>query len=85
VQHIDILRHQQAVVAGSPGHQVLAVEMRKAWFPSADALHADPNLQRAYMLLCFCVAILAAMAVTFGIEQPASRWLNRHLGRYMDE
>lgn len=65
-------------------HQVLAVEMRKAWFPSADALHADPNLQRAYMLLCFCVALLAAMAVTFGIEQPASRWLNRHLGRYME-
>ena len=58
-------------------HQVLAVEMRKAWFPNTDLLHTDPNLQSAYMLLCFCVAVLAAMAVTYGIEQPISRWLNR--------
>ena len=58
-------------------HQVLAVEMRKAWFPDTDLLHTDKNLQSAYMLLCICVAVLAAMAVTYGIEQPVSKWLNR--------
>lgn len=58
-------------------HQVLAVQMRIAWFPDVNLLHTDPNLQSAYMLLCAAVALLAAMAVTFGLEQPVSRWLNR--------
>lgn len=58
-------------------HQVLAVEIRKAWFPNTDALHSDPNLQKAYMLLSVSVAILAAMTVTYGLEQPTSRYLNR--------
>jgi hypothetical protein len=31
------------------------------------------------MLLCISVAVLAAMAVTFGLEQPVSKWLNRKL------
>ena len=60
-------------------HQVLAVQMRKAWFPDADLLHANPDLQSAYTLLCVCAAVLAAMAVTFGLEQPVSRWANRKL------
>lgn len=55
-------------------HQVLAVEMRKAWFPDMDKLHADPNLQWAYMTLSIAVAVLAAMAMTYGLEQPAARW-----------
>jgi len=58
-------------------HQVLAVQMRIAWFPDTDLLHTDRNLQSAYMLLCICVAVLAAMITTYGIEQPASKWLNR--------
>lgn len=45
-------------------HQVLAVEMRKAWFPDTNLLHTDRNLQSAYMLLCASVALLVAMAVT---------------------
>jgi peptidoglycan/LPS O-acetylase OafA/YrhL len=60
-------------------HQVLAVQMRIAWFPDTDLLHTDPKLQAAYMLLCISVAVLAAMAVTFGLEQPVSKWLNRKL------
>lgn len=58
-------------------HQVLAVQMRLAWFPDVQQLHTDPNLQSAYMLLCVSVAVLAAMAVTFGIEKPLSKWLHR--------
>lgn len=58
-------------------HQVLAVQMRIAWFPDTDLLHTDKNLQSAYMLLCVSVAVLVAMAVTFGLEQPVSRWANR--------
>lgn len=60
-------------------HQVLAVQMRLAWFPDMDLLHTDRNLQSAYMLLCVSVAVLAAMAVTYGIEQPVSRWANRRI------
>lgn len=60
-------------------HQVLAVQMRLAWFPDVNLLHTDYNLQSAYTLLCISVAVLAAMAVTFGIEQPFSRWANRKI------
>ena len=60
-------------------HQVLAVQMRIAWFPDTNLLHTSRDLQSAYMLLCASVAVLAAMAVTYGVEQPASRWLNRHI------
>ncbi len=58
-------------------HQVLAVQMRIRWFPDTNLLHTDKNLQSAYTLLCVSVAVLAAMAVTFGLEQPVSRWANR--------
>ena len=60
-------------------HQVLAVQMRIAWFPDTNLLHTSRDLQSAYMLLCASVAVLAAMAVTYGVEQPASKWLNRHI------
>jgi len=58
-------------------HQVLAVQMRLAWFTDINLLHTDRQLQSAYTLLCISVAVLAAMAVTFGLEQPLSRWANR--------
>ncbi len=60
-------------------HQVLAVQMRTAWFPDTNLLHTDRRLQSAYTLLCFSVGILAAMALTFGLEQPVSKWLNRKI------
>jgi len=60
-------------------HQVLAVQMRLAWFPDVDLLHTDPKQQSAYMMLCISVAVLAAMAVTFGLEQPVSKWANRKI------
>lgn len=60
-------------------HQVLAVEMRKAWFPDVELLHTDRLLQSAYMALCISVALLAAMAVTYGLEQPVSRWMKRKI------
>ena len=56
-------------------HQILAVEMRKAWFVNTDLLHTDKNLQMAYSLLSLSVAILAAMIMTYGVEQPAGKWL----------
>ena len=65
-------------------HQILAVQMRVAWFPDADTLHITPVQQQAYSLLCFSVSILVAMAATYGLEQPAARAVNawiKRLGR----
>ncbi len=62
-------------------HQVLAVQMRKSWFADVNVLHGDENLQRAYTLLCFSVAILAAMAFTYGVEKPAARWMEKCTAR----
>lgn len=62
-------------------HQVLAVEMRKAWFPNTDLLHTDKNLQMAYTLLCYSVAILAAMIMTYGVEQPCQKWIQKMIVR----
>ncbi|MBP3645883.1 MAG: acyltransferase [Clostridia bacterium] len=58
-------------------HQVLAVEMRKAWFPNTELLHTDHNLQMAYTLLSYSVAILAAMIMTYGVEQPVQKWIHK--------
>lgn len=55
-------------------HQVLAVQL-KGLFP--DTLHTDKPLQQAFTLLAFSVALVAAMAATFGVEQPASHLLNQ--------
>ena len=62
-------------------HQVLAVQMRKTWFADVNALHGDGNLQQVYTLLCFSVAILAAMAFTYGLEKPTARWMERSAAR----
>ncbi len=58
-------------------HQVLAVEMRKAWFGDAEALHASLSQQQAYTALSFSVAVLAAMAFTYGLEKPAALGLEK--------
>ncbi|MCI6376332.1 MAG: acyltransferase [Clostridiales bacterium] len=65
-------------------HQILAVQMRQAWFPDANALHASAPQQRAYTVLCFSVSILVAMIATYGLEEPVARAANRmikHFGR----
>ena len=62
-------------------HQVLAVEMRKAWFPNTELLHTDHNLQMAYTLLSYSVAILAAMIMTYGLEQPMQKWIPKIIRR----
>jgi len=62
-------------------HQVLAVEMRKAWFPDTDLLHTDHKLQMAYTLLSYSVAILAAMIMTYGLEQPMQKWIPKMIRR----
>ncbi len=54
-------------------HQVLAVQMREAWFADVSALHSDIGLQWAYTVLSISVSILVAAAVTYGLEQPLSR------------
>lgn len=60
-------------------HQFLSVEMRLAWFPDTEALHSEPNQQWAFTVLCYSVSILAAMAATYGWEQPVSRVLHQRL------
>ena len=58
-------------------HQPLAAMIARDWFP--DTLHSDLRLQRAYTVLCLSIAILAAMAATFGVEQPAARLYRRFI------
>lgn len=56
-------------------HQVLAVHLRQVLYPDTNALYAQPLQQSAYELLSWCVALLFAMAVTYGIEKPAAKRL----------
>lgn len=58
-------------------HQFLAVQFARYWFP--DTLHTDPGLQWAFTLLCYASALLAAMAATYGVEQPVARLCRRRL------
>lgn len=59
-------------------HQIFAVQIASRWF-GYDALHSTPGLQKAYTLLCFSVAMLMAMVVTYGVERPAARFLQNWL------
>ncbi|MCL1854865.1 MAG: acyltransferase family protein [Clostridia bacterium] len=67
-------------------HQPLAALIAGDWFP--DTLHGSLPMQQAYTAACFSIAILAAMAVTFGVEQPVTRlyWriIEKH-GRKTDD
>ena len=62
-------------------HQVIGVQLVGNLFPAT--LHSDPQLQRAFTLLCFAVSILAAMAATFGVEKPAARLMEKIRIRYL--
>lgn len=65
-------------------HQILAVQMRTAWFSDAGALRADPAQQWAYTTLCISVSVLTAMIATYGLERPAAKAVNgwiKHFGR----
>ena len=66
-------------------HQVLAVQMRLAWFPNTELLHSDSQLQMAYTVLSYAVAILAAMIMTYGLEQPAAKRLTQAIRRKKHE
>ncbi len=56
-------------------HQVIGTQLAAGLFPST--LHQDASLKIVFTLLSFSLAILAAMAVTYGLEQPASRLLKK--------
>lgn len=56
-------------------HQVLSVQMAQHWFP--DTLHSDRMLQWGYTVLCFSLSTLVAMACTYGLEQPCTRWIRK--------
>lgn len=56
-------------------HQILAVQMARNWFPAT--LHESLGLQYAYTALCYCVGLAAAMAVTYGLEQPIAKRINQ--------
>lgn len=56
-------------------HQALSVQLARHLFPVT--LHDDFALQKAFTLLCYTLSIVVAMAVTFGVEQPAVRLLTR--------
>jgi len=52
-------------------HQQLSVFIARNLFPTT--LHYELPLQQAFTLLCFSLSILIAMAVTYGLEQPAAK------------
>jgi peptidoglycan/LPS O-acetylase OafA/YrhL len=54
-------------------HQFLSARVAEVLFPAT--LHGDLQLQQAFTLLAFALSILAAMAATYGVEQPAARAL----------
>jgi peptidoglycan/LPS O-acetylase OafA/YrhL len=56
-------------------HQVLCMLLVKPLFP--ETLHDDYNLQVIYTLLSLALAILTAMAFTYGLEHPAAKWLQK--------
>lgn len=58
-------------------HQFIGVEIAKGWYPNT--LHYDFQLQLSYIVLCYSLSILVAMAVTFGIEKPAAKLLNQFI------
>ena len=62
-------------------HQVIGARLAANLFPAT--LHSDLQLQRIYTLLCFAVSILAAMAVTYGIEKPAARLMEKIRIRFL--
>ncbi|NMD38662.1 MAG: acyltransferase [Christensenellaceae bacterium] len=53
-------------------HQVLSVEMRKAFYDT-EMLHSNMPMQQGFTLLCYSVAILVAAFVTFYFEKPMSK------------
>ena len=61
-------------------HQVLSVQIAKNLFP--DTLHSDQPLQVAFTLLCLAGSIIVAMVATYGLEQPAARFLERMRQQY---
>ncbi len=61
-------------------HQPLSALMAKGWFPKT--LHSDLPLQRAYTLLCLCVALVAAMAATYGVELPLAKHAHHLIEKY---
>jgi len=62
-------------------HQILAVQMASHWF-GYDALHSTPGLQKAFTLLCFAVALVVAMAATYGVEKPAAELIQKWMKQW---
>ena len=58
-------------------HQWIAVNLKQRFFPDGETLHASPDQQKLYTLLCYLAAFGAAMAFTYGLEKPAARLLTR--------
>ncbi|MBQ8149868.1 MAG: acyltransferase [Clostridia bacterium] len=58
-------------------HQVLSVQMRLHWMPEGFPQTAERPIQWAFTVLCYAVAILVAMAFTYGWEQPCAKWLRK--------
>ena len=62
-------------------HQTVVVHMRRIGFPASDS--DTPNLageqpwQTQFTLLAFGISVVLAVAVTYAIEKPAARALNR--------
>ena len=62
-------------------HQTLAVHLRRMGFPpSASPMPnqvGEQPWQTQYTLAVFGLSLLAAILVTYGVEKPAGRWLEK--------
>ena len=68
-------------------HQTLAVHLRRMGFPPSAS--PTPNMageqpwQTQYTLAVFGLSLLAAILVTYGVEKPAGRWLEKRAKKHL--
>ena len=62
-------------------HQTIIVHMKRIGFPAS--VSETPNMageqpwQTRYTLLAFGLSFLAALLITYGVDKPAGKWLDR--------
>jgi peptidoglycan/LPS O-acetylase OafA/YrhL len=70
-------------------HQTVTVHLKRLKIPFSE--YEDPNMagdlpwQMKYTWLCFGLSVLLAVIVTYAVEKPAARWLDRRRKKRLQE
>ena len=70
-------------------HQTVTVHLKRLGIPWSE--NEDPNMagelqwQMKYTWLCFGLSVLLAILVTYAVEKPAARWLDRRRKKRLQE